>query len=59
MEAETEGTHLQAEEHQRMPATSRSEERGLEQIGFQSLQKQSTLPTPEFQRLVASRRVRE
>jgi len=59
MEAETEGTHLQAKEHQRMPATSRTEERALEQIVFQSLQKQPTLPTPEFQRLVASRKVRE
>jgi len=42
-----------------MPATSRTEERALEQIVFQSLQKQPTLPTPEFQRLVASRKVRE
>ena len=59
MEAETEGTHSQVQEHQRMPATTRTEERGLGPIVFQNLQKQATLPTPEFQRPVASRKVRE
>ena len=46
MEAEIGVMQLQAKEHQGLPATTRSSERGLEHIVPQSSQKEATLPKP-------------
>ena len=57
-EAEIEVMHIQAKEHQGLPAITRSYERGLEQILPQILQKEPTLLTLDFS-LLASRDLRK